>query len=267
MLRVAWPEWLKYFLRGIHEQAREALSIAQQLRDLRNTWREEVSKTRGTSANVLRAIDALFGTPILTVPQLSQILEIDPPSARYNMKKLVQAGIVCRYPTRSTARGLRRFVKENEKLGAVFSVRYSMRKQSMICVAAYRYQAQDHRGAQGRPRAGGCHRSVRATVGAEGALRRPLILGTRVISSHLPLLRPTAQVVGRHGVGDVVALSMIATQLSQAVECRWSLDTLGGNCESEVVGKADDGADDGAKLTPRIHPAHEGPVDLHIADR
>ena len=53
-----------------------------------------MSKTRGTSANVLRTIDALFGTPILTVPQLSQILEIDPPSARYNMKKLVQAGIV-----------------------------------------------------------------------------------------------------------------------------------------------------------------------------
>jgi len=89
----AWEAWVRFFLDGVALQAAAAVSIAQKLRDLRNEWRDQVSRARA-SANLLRVIDALFATPYVTVGDVQRLLEVTDAAARYSVDKLVKAGIL-----------------------------------------------------------------------------------------------------------------------------------------------------------------------------
>jgi Fic family protein len=56
--RGAWEDSGRFFLDGVAIQAAATAATAQKRRDLRNEWREEVSRARA-SADLLRVIDAL----------------------------------------------------------------------------------------------------------------------------------------------------------------------------------------------------------------
>jgi len=88
-----WRAWLLFFLRGIAEQAQDAVERARQLQDLREEWHRRLTQAR-MSALLLRLADALFQSPILTIPQAQQQLGVTYPSAQRNVEKLVQAGIL-----------------------------------------------------------------------------------------------------------------------------------------------------------------------------
>ncbi len=91
--RGAWRDWLLYFLRGVAEQAKDALTRARRLQDLQVSWRSRLTQAR-TSALALRLADGLFTTPILTIPQAQRMLNVTYPSAQKNVERLVQAGIL-----------------------------------------------------------------------------------------------------------------------------------------------------------------------------
>jgi Fic family protein len=88
-----WRAWLLFFLRGVAEQARDAAERAQKLQDLRETWHKRLAKAR-TSALLLRLVDILFDSPILTIPQAQQLLNVTYSSAQHNVEKLVRVGIL-----------------------------------------------------------------------------------------------------------------------------------------------------------------------------
>src|SRR5881296_2092613 len=46
--RGAWSEWVIFFLRGVEEQARDAVARAKQLQDLERHWRHQMAKTRSS---------------------------------------------------------------------------------------------------------------------------------------------------------------------------------------------------------------------------
>ncbi len=52
--RGAWEEWLSFFLRGVAEQAQDAIQRAQALQDLQQRWHAQLSEHR--SANPLRTL-------------------------------------------------------------------------------------------------------------------------------------------------------------------------------------------------------------------
>ena len=91
--RGAWPEWVRFFLKGVAEQARDAGARAKRLQDLQSQWRERLVKVRG-SALLLRLIDSLFASPVLTIPQVQHLLGITYRSAKANVEKLVQVEIL-----------------------------------------------------------------------------------------------------------------------------------------------------------------------------
>lgn len=91
--RGAWHDWLLFFLRGVAEQAEDALQRARKLQDLQQEWHKRLARAR-TSALALRLADALFATPILAIPQAQCLLDVTYHSAQHNIEKLVKAGIL-----------------------------------------------------------------------------------------------------------------------------------------------------------------------------
>jgi Fic family protein len=90
--RGAWQDWVRFFLRGVAEQAQDAVQRATRLQDLQRAWRERLSESR--SVLVLQLAESLFNAPVLTIPRAQQLLDVTYPSAKRNIEKLVSAGIL-----------------------------------------------------------------------------------------------------------------------------------------------------------------------------
>jgi len=91
--RGAWHGWLLFLLRGVAEQARDAISRAKQLQDLQVEWRQRLTQTR-VSALLLRLADELFQVPAITIPQVQKLLGVTHRSASQMVERLVAAKIL-----------------------------------------------------------------------------------------------------------------------------------------------------------------------------
>ena len=113
----AWREWVLFFLQGVAEQARDAIVRAKRLQDLQIKWRQEVTKARSSSL-LPRLVDLLFEIPILTIPQAEHLLGVTYRSAKLNINKLVDIGILQLWEDKSygktfIARDIVRIVSED----------------------------------------------------------------------------------------------------------------------------------------------------------
>lgn len=89
-----WIEWILFFLRGVAEQARDAVARTQRLLDLREQYRKELQYLR-TSGPLLRLVDELFGHPAITISQAQNVLAAKTfHSARSYVEKLAERGIL-----------------------------------------------------------------------------------------------------------------------------------------------------------------------------
>lgn len=98
-----WQEWVSFFLRGLAEQSRDAITRSDQLLKLWHTYRQSVQTSR-SSALLLTLIDALFDRPYLTFSGAKQILGVTFRAAQLNVHKLVAAGILHESPGRKYGR-------------------------------------------------------------------------------------------------------------------------------------------------------------------
>ncbi len=89
----AWRAWLAFFLDGVAEQAADAVARAKELSALQLDWRRRLAQARA-SALTLRLADALFETPILSIPQAERLLGATYRGAKLNVDKLVDFGIL-----------------------------------------------------------------------------------------------------------------------------------------------------------------------------
>jgi Fic family protein len=101
--RGAWRDWLLFFLRGVAEQARDAIHRAKRLQDLQAEWRQYLIQTRASSS-LLHLMDGLFASPFLTIPRITQLLGVTYRTAKRNVGKLLEAGIVQQVGEASYAR-------------------------------------------------------------------------------------------------------------------------------------------------------------------
>lgn len=91
--RGTWVEWVKFFLRGVAEQAVDSATRTKLLLDLREEWRERLTQAHA-SALPLRLVDSLFKLPIITIPKARDMLDVTYVSAQRNIDKLVTTGII-----------------------------------------------------------------------------------------------------------------------------------------------------------------------------
>ena len=91
----AWHEWVIFFLRGVEEQAQDAIVRAKRLQDLQIEWKERLSQARA-SPLVLRLADSLFVSPLITtIPEAQRISGVKQyRTARKGIEKLVSVGIL-----------------------------------------------------------------------------------------------------------------------------------------------------------------------------
>lgn len=88
-----WLGWLAFFLEVIEHQARDAVTRAGRLQELRDDYRARVATARSSGLLGI-LVDALFDTPALTIPQARALLQVTHRAAAQNVAKLVEAGIV-----------------------------------------------------------------------------------------------------------------------------------------------------------------------------
>ena len=90
--RGAWEEWVEFFLRGVAEQANDAIGRAKQLQDLQANWHARLATERSALAS--RLADMLFETPVISIPQVECSLNVTYPTAQKHVQRLVEADIL-----------------------------------------------------------------------------------------------------------------------------------------------------------------------------
>ena len=89
--------WIRYFLDGVLEQARDALVHSRKVRDLQQQYRC-LLQHRHVSGNALCLLDELFGNPYVTGPSAAGLLDVTDAGARRILERLKEAGIVEEWP-------------------------------------------------------------------------------------------------------------------------------------------------------------------------
>jgi Fic family protein len=84
-------EWLRFFLDGVAVQAVDAVERAEQLSDLRETYRAGL---RGSWGRAPEVVDLLFASPILTVRWVTERLGLSQPGATNILRRLTDLGIL-----------------------------------------------------------------------------------------------------------------------------------------------------------------------------
>lgn len=116
-----WGPWLKYFLSGVLEQARDATVRSRRIRDLRDEYQQRVQATRA-STNAVRLVDELFAHPYLNAEFAGNVLGLTKQGARNILERLVALEIVEVYrdtwPYLYVARELVRTVEEPIDVGS-----------------------------------------------------------------------------------------------------------------------------------------------------
>jgi len=97
LLRVSqhgeWEEWIRFFLRAVEEQSKDAVSRATRLHELRDDFGRRVKSPR-TSALLLTTLDELFKVPAISIPQLARTLHVTYPSAQKIVGKLLDENVL-----------------------------------------------------------------------------------------------------------------------------------------------------------------------------
>lgn len=89
----AWAPWIRFFLRGVSEQARETVKRLRRMGDLQADWHKRLTGAR-SSTLLLQLADSLLERPVVTIPRARSILGVTYPSASRCVGKLVEAGIL-----------------------------------------------------------------------------------------------------------------------------------------------------------------------------
>jgi Fic family protein len=87
-----WEAWLKFYLKGVEEVANQATRTTQRILALQEDQRHLLQDS--TFSNALRLYEVLFEYPILTIPQVAEVLDVSYPTARSAVSKLCELGIL-----------------------------------------------------------------------------------------------------------------------------------------------------------------------------
>lgn len=88
-----WENWISFFLLGVTEQAEDFIVRSKKMLDLQTQIKSDLTKAR-TSALLVRLVDTIFERPIISIPVAAEILGVTYNSAKKNIEKLVNSGVV-----------------------------------------------------------------------------------------------------------------------------------------------------------------------------
>ncbi len=89
----SWSDWVRFFLRGVAEESRDAVARSNQLLELRQQYRKKL-QTEKFPGRALELMETLFTEPVVTVAAASLRLGVTARSAEKNISKLVRTGML-----------------------------------------------------------------------------------------------------------------------------------------------------------------------------
>lgn len=96
--------WLKFFLQGVTETAKEGFETAQKILKLRNTDVQKVSGLGRTAKNALIVLDSLYRNPMITLRRVVEITGLSRSNAYSLLKRLQAVEILSQLPARPQRR-------------------------------------------------------------------------------------------------------------------------------------------------------------------
>jgi Fic family protein len=99
----AWEAWLRFFLRGVAEQSRDAMIRAAQLQILHAQYHQRFQTMRA-AARLLQVVDLFFVRPILGIPQVAEVLGVSHQSASRYVETLEAEGMLREITGRARSR-------------------------------------------------------------------------------------------------------------------------------------------------------------------
>jgi Fic family protein len=112
--RGAWETWLRFFLRGVAEQSRDAVTRSRRLQVLREQYHRHFQTMRA-AGRLLQVVDLLFSRPILGIPQVAEALGVSHQSASRYVETLEAEGVL----REITGRARNRVYRADELLQAI----------------------------------------------------------------------------------------------------------------------------------------------------
>ena len=88
-----WEEWVEFFLRGVREQARDALESARVIIDLREKYRAMLAGGRASKIK-LDVVEELFANPWVSAPMVRDRMKVTFRTAQKAIDALVKLGIL-----------------------------------------------------------------------------------------------------------------------------------------------------------------------------
>jgi Fic family protein len=89
----AWSEWIEFCLQGVSTVAEATVVRCDQLRALRNDYMRRV-ETAGGNIRLHAIVEGLFRSPVVRVADLTAILNVTYPTAKSDVERLIEAGIL-----------------------------------------------------------------------------------------------------------------------------------------------------------------------------
>jgi Fic family protein len=88
-----WEDWILFFLRGVKEQAEDAIRRAKQLQDLKDSWHRIVEEAR--ALQLIPLVDHLFYSPFITVREAQRVAGVKTYNTAHSyIDKLLNLGII-----------------------------------------------------------------------------------------------------------------------------------------------------------------------------
>ena len=89
-----WQGWIKFFLRGVVVQSREAISCARNILKLRSEYQEKLNMARKVPHSAHLLIEEIFINPVISISGLSRKWNRSFNSVKRGVLKLVEIGIL-----------------------------------------------------------------------------------------------------------------------------------------------------------------------------
>lgn len=99
--RGRWENWIAFCLQGVEEQARDTIDRCEKLISLNRAFKEKVAHLKA-SVRLSTIVDQLFISPVTTVTRVKDQTGVTYPTARSDLQKLEDSGILTR--ARNTSR-------------------------------------------------------------------------------------------------------------------------------------------------------------------
>ena len=88
-----WEEWIKFFLRAVAFQSKDAVENSKAVLNLLDKYRKQIHEQH-VSSYALKLLEEVFRNPFITIPYASHQLKTTYPTAKSAVEKLVRAKIL-----------------------------------------------------------------------------------------------------------------------------------------------------------------------------